>query len=578
MIYDLFDSHEDLSGNRYDFLIVGTGPAGIVVAKELLAKCPDAKICILESGRKQKSSYADKLKAVVSDKLKIRPKSRERVLGGASTTWNGLSAPLEPICLAKRSWLGESYWPVEIEEMTEYYEKASVGYRFPKPSDFQIDPVGGHAKTPWQNLRQTCDLHPDWDGLEEKIFLQAIPIQRFASEHAEIFENENLDLVMDASVKSFKVKSTDNSEQKILGAIAMTSAGREIVFQATHYVLSAGGIENARILLNSPVEQEGPTLGNEHDQVGRYMMNHPKRYQGILVLEKPVHYLPYYFGCMWAGFSGFAGVRLSNQTQHEQETVSAYLRFVPIFPWAENPGVEAFVRLMKKSKRLFKMWVGSQGKKVIELKSYAETGDTTEMDDVNHSNLKLLQLMLKNPGTVLNYAWHRLTNKRPLIRRIQLRTFMEMEPSPDNRVKLSSELDCHGFPIPQVTYAPTARDQRSVELLTSCFAQEIKKKGIGTVEGAFRVDEEFYKSINKHFGYDASHHMGATRMGTSPLQSVVDPTLRVHSVSNLYVAGSSVFPTSGLANPTMTIVALSIRLADHLANKRNKNQQDERVV
>ncbi len=135
MIYDLFDSHEDLSGNRYDFLIVGTGPAGIVVAKELLAKCPDAKICILESGRKQKSSYADKLKAVVSDKLKIRPKSRERVLGGASTTWNGLSAPLEPICLAKRSWLGESYWPVEIEEMTEYYEKASVGYRFPKPSE-----------------------------------------------------------------------------------------------------------------------------------------------------------------------------------------------------------------------------------------------------------------------------------------------------------------------------------------------------------------------------------------------------------------------------------------------------------
>jgi choline dehydrogenase-like flavoprotein len=60
------------------------------------------------------------------------------------------------------------------------------------------------------------------------------------------------------------------------------------------------------------------------------------------------------------------------------------------------------------------------------------------------------------------------------------------------------------------------------------------------------------------------HHMGTTRMGADPKTSVVDKDCRTHQVTNLYIAGSSVFPTAGDSNPTLTIVALAHRLADTL--------------
>jgi choline dehydrogenase-like flavoprotein len=136
---------------------------------------------------------------------------------------------------------------------------------------------------------------------------------------------------------------------------------------------------------------------------------------------------------------------------------------------------------------------------------------------------------------------------------------MEMEPNPENRVVLAGELDAYGQPLPLVRHRCSERDRRSLVALHEALAEELPRAGVGRLESDLSAAEPW------PIDQDASHHMGTTRMGSDPRQSVVDPALRLHGVANVYLAGASVFPASGCANPTFTIVALSIRLARQLA-------------
>jgi choline dehydrogenase-like flavoprotein len=105
------------------------------------------------------------------------------------------------------------------------------------------------------------------------------------------------------------------------------------------------------------------------------------------------------------------------------------------------------------------------------------------------------------------------------------------------------------------------RERRTLERLTTTIAAEFARLELGRVRLAH--------SLLEHEGWgphpmDYNHHMGTTRMSDDPGVGVVDASSRVHGIDNLYVAGSSVFPTAGVANPTLSIVALALRLADHL--------------
>ena len=137
---------------------------------------------------------------------------------------------------------------------------------------------------------------------------------------------------------------------------------------------------------------------------------------------------------------------------------------------------------------------------------------------------------------------------------------MEMEPEGSNRVDLSTSRDVFGAQLPRVVHRSTDLDKRSLLALHQALSEELHRSNLGRIE--YPRDECGAWPIN----LDASHHIGTTRMGVDACTSVVSPSLQVHSVRNVYVAGSSVFPTSGCANPTLTIVALSMRLAAHLAS------------
>ena len=547
MIRDL-DQHEgDPPG--YDVCIIGSGAAGGVVAAELVGS--GLSVCVLESGVKKVTRRGDELRKTHSVGIHVKEYSRERVLGGATTTWAGLSAPLDPADLEPRAFVEHSGWPLQRSELLPLYGEAAERYRFPKLQAFTPEGFG--------SLRASGDLVPSWSTVEEKIFLAADEPQNFGKEVRHVYEANGADLWLDASVAQLV-----SADGVVTHADVRTRSGRQIDLRAKAFVVATGGIENARLLLNSTNEcPEG--LGNERDQVGRFMMNHPKNYCGILHLSKPVESLPYYFGCLHEGFAGYGGLRFPEKELAQRGLMNSYVRLEPLFPWSDSEGIEALVLIAKRSKFFVDRMRKKSRKEVVELRDYAETGDDSDLQNSRRSIfgfVPLLFTILFDAPKVTRYLWSRVVSrKRPLIRRARLRNFMEMEPRPENRVRLSDEVDAHGMPLPLIEHDTTELDKRSLVDLHRVLVEEFDRAGVG------RLETDLEGSDPWPITQDASHHIGTTRMGLDPASSVVDPDLKLHGADNVYMAGASVFPTSGCANPTFTIVALSIRLARTLQTR-----------
>jgi choline dehydrogenase-like flavoprotein len=551
---------------RYDLCLVGSGPAGGTLADEVVRQLenwpsgqPRPRIVLLESGAKRVSPAANQLRAVESSGLFIKEYSRERLLGGTSSTWAGLSSPLDPADLAPRAGLAPgSHWPLDLEALWPYYARASERHGFAALERFT---PGG-----LERLRQKGQFQPQWQLLEEKIFLAADPPQRFGERLQDLFQGPHLTVLLEAHVVRVQSAADEHGNLRVSGVELALRDGSWRSLSCQRVVLCCGGIENARLLLNSPTAL-GQALGNQHDQVGRYFMNHPKNYFGVLRLKRPVSSAPYFFGFLENGFAGYGGLKLSSAEQRKRQLLNSYVRFEPLFPWSDNQGVESLVALAKRASFLLNRWKRAQGGRLVELRDYAETGDDSDLQNAGQGASQVLRwfgLVLRHLPSVLQYAWFRAISRRaPRIQRVRLRNFMEMEPDPENRVLLASGLDAYGQRLPRVQAQVTDLDRRSMVAVQTQLAQELEQQGLGQLErplGAEHLDPQQPWPIDQ----DASHHLGTTRMGHDPRTSVVDAQLEVHGVRGLYVAGGSVFPTSGCANPTYTIVALSLRLGDHL--------------
>lgn len=544
----------DLQLPVYDVCIVGSGPAGATVARELTVR--GLRVGVLESGGRKPTPGGDRLRRVLSDGIAIKAHSRERVVGGASTTWAGLSAPLDPVDFDPHPNGAIGGWPISSAELAVWYERASERYRFPGLGAFETA-AGG----PGGRIARAGELQPQWRRLQEKQFLAADPPQNFGRDWVETFEGPTTDLWLHATVMGFE---GFGDPRRATAVRVRSPSGFVGSLRAQTFVLAAGGIENARLLLMSRDPDLWPNgLGNGRDQVGRYFMNHPKGNQGIVHFRRPVERLPYFFGALHEGFAGYAGIRLRDEEQRRLGVLNSYVRLEPLFPWADNPGVESLVSMVKRSRNLMAGWKRTRANEVVELRAWSETGDDSDLQSMRWGPWDWLRacgrIAIHLPN-VLRYLYFRLTPVRPKVRSARVRSFMEMEPHPANRVVLSDQSDEYGLALPVIRHQPTELDRRSLVALHEVFARELEELGIGEMHEHLRMAEPWI------IDQDASHHLGSTRMGTGPDQSVVDPDLRLHEADNVYVVGGSVFPRGGCANPTYTIVALAIRLAEHLAN------------
>jgi choline dehydrogenase-like flavoprotein len=163
------------------------------------------------------------------------------------------------------------------------------------------------------------------------------------------------------------------------------------------------------------------------------------------------------------------------------------------------------------------------------------------------------------PGRI-ERLWDRIAERvtGPEDEAFVLRVRLEHAPDPESRITLLEARDALGMPQAALNYRVGTLEARTIEHVCDAFARAIGMADLGRMQVTFDPD-----GWQDELGWQY-HHCGGTRMHADPRRGVVDADCRVHGLDNLYVAGSSIFPTSGHANPTMNLLAFTIRLADHL--------------
>jgi choline dehydrogenase-like flavoprotein len=184
--------------------------------------------------------------------------------------------------------------------------------------------------------------------------------------------------------------------------------------------------------------------------------------------------------------------------------------------------------------------------------------------EINGSVARKLWRTALHPKAALLPSWHFLAHGRSYSpgAALQIGLTSEQEPNPESRILLSDRIDSLGIPRSNVRWKLTELTRHTIRQYALLLREEFAGAGIGDIELEDWVLDEA-QPWTDHVT-DQFHHMGTTRMNDSPRMGVVDRNCQIHGVANLYVAGSAVFPTSGHSNPTLTIIALCMRLADRL--------------
>ena len=528
MLIDLADAAGPTERDA-EVCIVGAGAAGITIARRLLAQ--GRSVILLESGGRDYEADSADLNAgenVGEDYYEL-DHSRLRFFGGTTAIWGGRCAALDPIDLERRDWVPHSGWPIEFAELERWYREARPLF------DLAAEPASA------ETLRDAGVPLPDFDAarLATPVWAFDMQFNRFAQESCrDVVDHPRCETFLHATVTSIDaVRSGKGIEQ----VTARSLNGRTLTVRARIFVLAAGGIENPRILLAS--NQVIPNgLGNQGDAVGRYFLEHPHA-RGGRILRARAWPLLKAFGRRHRinGQDLAALIAPSPQVQREQQILNSSLTIVARQPERKSQfwGMRAYSRIkhdMAPTKSGRALWV------------------TTK---------KLAGWAQRTVDPLRPWLLHRLGRVD-----VALLVRAEQAPNPDSRVLLSDERDALGVPRVKLDWRLTELDVRSVEILVETFGQELERLGCGTVEpaswlsdpgGGWRTDP----LISSHpiGGY---HHMGTTRMADDPRHGVTDVRARVHGLPNLYVAGSSLFPTGGWANPTLTIVALALRTADDI--------------
>ncbi len=512
-----------------DLCIVGSGAAGLSIASEFQES--DISIAIIESGDRTYQEDAQALNRVECSELSIGDRARFRQYGGSTTEWSGKWLMLTPFDLKAKHWIENSGWPIEWDDLVEYFKRASAMHNGPDIEAY-YDPATENSGSGGSAAAVFLPVSVFWLGVFDLDFSLTIgkPVQH--SKHIRVY----LPLTV------VNIRLTDSMDT-VDCLEAITREGNQVRVKARQFVLAGGGIENARLLLASN-SQLVNGIGNRFGNVGRFYMDHPKGCLASVELEEG-HGFP---GCLGLSFKGSdthrvdIGVRLRDDIVEAEQSVNSYIVWRPQEDLAPSQSLRRlFANLMILRIR------------PTQWKTYFEV-------------LKnLVQLEKKNFFQVLFYRLSlRLGLKaRTTARKYKLNFHIEQIPSRENRVSLSKVLDAHGQPLAAVDWTLADIEIRSIKLLHEKVFELLKLNQSGKLVWNHDSPPDFENLAVS----DSSHHMGTTRMGDNEETSVVDSDCKIHGIQNLYIAGSSVFPNSGFANPTFTIVALAIRLGDHFKRK-----------
>ncbi len=503
------DSRKLASKNpvKADICVVGGGLAGITLALEFLDGGHD--VVLLESGGFEADDATTDLcrgKNIGRNYLRL-VETRRRFWGGSGNAWAGLVAPLDAVDFEERSWVPHSGWPINREDLDPFYRRAHARLGL---AAFE------YAASPHATAEDPVFDFGDGAKIRSTVLQGAVGSRNLGALHRDaIDKNKSIRVHLHANVRNIALNdagtAVDHLDVQVLDGPAFT-------VRARRYVLAAGGLENPRLLLASNgVHKKG--VGNGNDLVGRFFMEHAHTNdQGFLL-----------------GSAALSAWNLYRRNRHGEDlaehTIWAHLGLDPAVMRDEQVLNCHLVLLAEKVRRRKKKL-----KRAIPLKQElaAAIGSTDGEDGAPSEARKNLRFTFGTPS--------------------------ETAPNRDSRFTLSAESrDALGMPRIELRWKLSPNDKRSIRRTHEILAQEVGRAGLGRMQLTLSEDDDLWPRMS-----GGRHHMGTTRMADDPEKGVCNKHGQVHGVADLFVAGSSLFPTSGAAPPTLTVMALATRLADHL--------------
>jgi choline dehydrogenase-like flavoprotein len=530
--------------------IVGGGPAGITLAMELART--GQSILLLESGDLGPSEAAQALNAgeVVDEALHSPPdKYRQRCLGGGTAIWGGRCVPFDPIDFETRPWMPHSGWPIGYDDVEPYYAAANA---LCEAGEYEYD---ARLATPGGMRPLLRGFSPRHFGLNG--------IERFScpTNFGQRYQNRlrlagNVRVLLGATVTRLRAVR-DGSRIESLDVRNSKDNGFSVL--ADQFVLALGGIETPRLLLTSDdVHVNG--IGNANDLVGRFYMCHVAGTVGTLQVNGPGD-------TVWHGYDVAADgtycrrrISLRPDVQAEMGLGNAVFRL-------HHP------RIADPQHRTGPLSAIFLAQKFIRYE-YAKR----LVNDVPPSATTWLRHGMNavgDPVSTLRFLGHWFRDRtlaerkfpsiiiRPRTNRFSLDFHAEQAPNPASRVTLATSTDRFGYRRVRIDWRYSKKDVETVAKSFELLRCDLAEQAIGQL--ALAPDETDFETVLRRDGAYGGHHIGTVRMSSGAASGVVDRDGKVFGVNNLYVAGSATFPTSSQANPTLTIVAMSLRLAAHLS-------------
>lgn len=493
-------------------VLIGSGPANLALADELTRA--GIETLLVEGGGSDFSTKSQELYEGLSEGQYHLPYglagSRMRFVGGSSNCWAGGCGTLSDIDFEERSWIQNSGWPITGPELKPFYKDAFEFFSISDGQDGSSKRSIGQFEL--RRLTFTTDLRLKNSKLNQ------------------LHSRDNFQLLV-----GYSLVDLEFSWKKVSAITLKGFDQHTFKLKPKLLVLGCGGIENARLLMNVCVKQNADFFG---PALGKYFSEHPiAPVATIIPANDAAEKFLRGFDAASVGLSGVGSVgkffELPKPVQKQAQIGNVGLQII-----SDQQGLS------------------DAQMAVAELRSLIKNG---ALDKVT---LESLEKIIMNPVEVIDVLVDRFMRSDS---RLSLRFQTEQVPTSDSLIQLSNETDALGLYRTRLKWNISDVERRSVEFATAYFASQIQNAGLGTI-----LLDPFFMETKSGLPSDlrgGQHHCGTTRMGLNERNSVVDVNCRCHKFENLYITGSSVFPTNGWMNPTLTIVALSKRLGRHLVSR-----------